>query len=268
MVQDAIATTPVFSFLFFRFLLATILMGIIAYKFFHLFTKETILYGLILGFFLFMGFVTQTFGLQYTSSSIVAFLTGLNVIIVPFIALLFFKEQIKKNVLLASFLALIGLYFLTLSGNLSIGYGEILGIICALFFALQIIYTGIYSKKVNVFLLVLIQLSTVTFLSLIFSLLFEDKTFNLPYDYNFFKATLITAIFATVYAFLIQTYMQQFTSPTKTAIIFTMEPVSAGFFGYFVAGEILTSIQILGASIIICAMLIAEIKLKKIHKTI
>jgi drug/metabolite transporter (DMT)-like permease len=150
-----------------------------------------------------------------------------------------------------------------MSGNLTLGFGEFLTLLCALGFALHLIYTGIYSKKVNVFLLVFIQLSTVTFLSLLFSLLFEDKTFNLPYDYNFFKATLVTAVFATIYAFIIQTYMQQFTSPTKAAIIFTMEPVSAGFFGYFVAEEILTSIQLIGAVVIICAMLLAEIKFKK-----
>jgi drug/metabolite transporter (DMT)-like permease len=263
MVQDAIETTPVFAFLFFRFLLASVLMFFISYKLLNQINKQTILYGTILGILLFSSFALQTFGLVYAPSSVVAFITGLFVIVTPFLLLLFFKEKIPRNVLLASLFAVIGLYLLTMSGNLTLGFGEFLTLLCALGFALHLIYTGIYSKKVNVFLLVFIQLSTVTFLSLLFSLLFEDKTFNLPYDYNFFKATLVTAVFATIYAFIIQTYMQQFTSPTKAAIIFTMEPVSAGFFGYFVAEEILTSIQLIGAVVIICAMLLAEIKFKK-----
>lgn len=263
MVQDAIKTVPVYAFLFYRFLLATILMGIIAIKFFKTTNKETILSGVLLGFFLFGGFATQTFGLAHTKSSIIAFLTGLNVIIVPFIAYVIFKQHVRRMVFIGSILAVAGLYLLTMSGELSLGFGEVLGLICAAFFALQIAYTDIFSKKVNVYMLVFFQFVTVTILSLVFSLFMDDVTFNVGLDYTFLKALIITAIFATVYAFLIQTYMQQFTTPTKTAIIFTMEPVSAGFFGYFVGNELLTITQVSGAVLIIFAVLLAEIKFKK-----
>lgn len=263
MVQDAIKTVPVYAFLFWRFAIASILMALISYKYFNELNKESIIYGVILGIFLFSGFATQTFGLSLTKSSIVAFLTGLNVIIVPFLAFVLFKQHVRFMVFIGSIIAVIGLYLLTMSGELTIGSGEVLGLICALFFALQIVFTDKYSKKVNVFLLVLFQLLTVTILSLIFSLSLDNVTFNLDFNYIFIKAVLITAIFATVYAFLIQTYMQQFTTPTKTAIIFSMEPVSAGFYGYFAGNEILTFVQILGAILIIFAVLLAEMKFKK-----
>ena len=263
MVQDAIDTTPVYAFLFFRFALASVLMFFIAYKFLNQINKRTIVYGVVLGIFLFSAFATQTFALAYTKSSIVAFITGLNVICVPFLAYFFFKEHISKNVLLATVVAVLGLYLLTMSGALTIGSGEFLTLLCAILFALQIIFTGKFSKEVNVFLLVLFQLITVTILSLIFSLSLDSVTFNLDYNYAFFKAVIITAVFATVYAFLIQTYMQQFTTATKTAIIFTMEPVSAAVFAYFMIAETLTYIQLLGAVLIILATLIAELKFKK-----
>ncbi|MDZ7817876.1 MAG: DMT family transporter [Aliarcobacter sp.] len=263
MVQDAINTTPVYAFLFFRFALASVLMFFIAYKFLNQINKKTILYGIILGTFLFSAFATQTFGLSYTKSSIVAFITGLNVICVPFLGYLIFKDYISKKVFIATIVAVIGLYLLTMSGTLTIGMGEFLTLLCALLFALQIIFTGKFSKEVNVFLLVLFQLITVTILSLAFSLTLDDVTFDLNYDYTFFKAVIITAVFATVYAFLIQTYMQQFTTATKTAIIFTMEPVSAAIYAYLAVGEVLSSIQLLGAGLIILATLIAEIKFKK-----
>ena len=263
MVQEAINTTPVYSFLFFRFALASLLMFFIAYKFFKFFTFKTLLYGVLLGIFLFSGFATQTFGLAYTKSSVVAFITGLNVICVPFLAYFIFKDKVRKNVFFASFISVIGLYLLTMSGVLSLGKGEFLTLICAFMFALQIIFTGKFSKEVNVFLLVLFQFITVTILSLLFSLYFDTTTFFIEYDYAFYKAVIVTAIFATVYAFLIQTYMQQFTTATKTAVIFTMEPVSAAVFAYFMVNEILTVSQIWGAVLIITATLIAEIILKK-----
>ena len=263
MVQDAINSTPVYAFLFFRFGIASILMFFIAYKYLNQINKRTIFYGVILGTFLFSAFATQTFGLLYTKSSIVAFITGLNVIFVPFLAYLVFKDHISKKVFIAAIVAVIGLYSLTMSGTLTVGIGEFLTLICAFLFALQIIYTGKFSKEVNVFLLVLFQLLTVTVLSLIFSLSLDDVTFNLTYDYVFFKAVIITAVFATVYAFLIQTYMQQFTTATKTAIIFAMEPVSASVFAYISVGEVLTNIQLSGAILIVFATVVAELKFKR-----
>ena len=150
-----------------------------------------------------------------------------------------------------------------MSGELTLGLGEFLTLICAFLFALHIIFTGKFSKEVNVYLLVLFQLTTVAVLSLIFSLTLDTTTFDLTYDYTFFKAVIVTAVFATVYAFLIQTYMQQFTTATKTAIIFTMEPVSAAVYGYIAGGEVLTTIQVLGAIFIILATLVAELRFKK-----
>ena len=263
LVQEAINSTPVYSFLFFRFTLASFIMFFIAFKHFKYITFKTVWYGIILGIFLFSGFATQTFGLVYTKSSIVAFITGLNVICVPFLAYFIFRDKIKKNVIFATIVASLGLYLLTMSGVLTIGKGEFLTLICAIFFALQIIYTGKFSKEVNVFLLVLFQLLTVSILSLLFSLYFDKTTFLLEYDTIFFKAVLITAIFATVYAFLVQTYMQQFTTSTKTAIIFTMEPVSAAIFAYLTVNELLTQTQIVGALLIVTATLIAELHFKK-----
>ena len=110
MVQDAIKSVPVYAFLFWRFGIATILMAIIAYKYFDKLNKQTILYGVILGCFLFSAFATQTFGLAYTKSSIIAFLTGLNVIIVPFLAYVVFKEHVRKMVFISSLIAVCGLY--------------------------------------------------------------------------------------------------------------------------------------------------------------
>jgi drug/metabolite transporter (DMT)-like permease len=261
MVQDAIADVPVYAFLFWRFFISAILMFIIAYKHLPAINFDVIRYGVILGSVLFAGFATQTFGLLHVKSSIVAFITGFNVILVPFLAYVLFKHHISKKIFISSSVALVGLYFLTMSGSLTFGSGEVLVLICALMFALHIVLTGQYSNKANVYLVVLFQFITITVLSLIFSLGLEDVTFDIEPNYTFVKAVLITAVFATVYAFLIQTYMQRYTSAAKVAIIFTMEPVSAAFFGVYIGNELLTANQIWGAFLIICATMLSEIKL-------
>jgi drug/metabolite transporter (DMT)-like permease len=75
----------------------------------------------------------------------------------------------------------------------------------------------------------------------------------------FMQALIATVLFATIFAFLVQTIMQKFTTPAKTAIIFTMEPVSAGIFGYYLADESFVLSQIAGAMLIVSGMLIAEL---------
>ena len=264
MVQEAVESTPVYAFFFFFFIIAAFLMGIIFQKQLRKLDRKTIIFGVTLGFFLFWAFATQTFGLTYTKSSIVAFITGLSVVCVPFLSFILFKENIKSKTILASVVAVVGLYLLTMSGTLNFQIGEFLTLLCAFLFASHIVFTGKFSRKVNVFNLVFIQFLTVALLSLIMSLLVESRTFTIDFDFAFYKAVLVTSIFATVYAFMIQTYMQQFTTTTKTAIIFTMEPVSAAFYGYYVGNEILSFAQIIGAFLIITATLIAELRFKKL----
>lgn len=263
MVQDAIKDVPVYAFLFWRFLIATVLMFALSYNRLRNISKDAMVYGTVLGLALFGGFATQTFGLTYIKSSIVAFITGFNVIIVPFLAFLLFKDKVRLNVFIGSFVALTGLYFLTMSGTLSIGFGEMLTLVCALMFAIHIVLTGKFSTKADVFLIVCFQFLTVTVLSLCFSLTLEAQTFSIEMNAIFLKAVIVTSLFATVYAFLIQTYFQQYTTATKTAIIFTMEPVSAAFSGVFIGDEILSSTQVVGAGLIIVATLLTEIKIKK-----
>ena len=263
MVQDAIKNVPVFSFLFYRFLIAAVIMFILCYNRFKNINKVVVFYGIVLGTALFAGFSTQTFALTHTKSSIVAFITGLNVIFVPFISFFLFKDFVRRAVFVGSFVAVIGLYLLTMSGTMSLGFGEGLTIVCALMFALHILFTDKFSKQSDVFLLVFFQFLTVCILSMLFSLGLEEVTFDIPMDDTFLKAVIVTSIFATVYAFFVQTYMQQYTTPTKTAIIFTMEPVSAAFYSYIAINEILGHVQLVGAFLIISATLMAEIRFKK-----
>lgn len=254
LVQNAIADMPVFIFLFWRFFLSFLLMFILFYKKIS-FDKESLKAAFLLGVFNFLVFSFQTFGLLYAPSSVVAFITGLYVILTPIVAFFIFKKRISPYAIIGVILAFLGIYLLTGANIGSFGKGELYTFIATVFVALHINYTDIFSKKYNLYTLVTFQFLAVALLSLIF-IPFEKG--SVTFSKDVIIALTVTVLFATVFAYFIQTYAQKFTTSTKTAIIFAMEPVSAAIFAYFY-GETLSLIQITGAVLVILAMLIAEL---------
>jgi drug/metabolite transporter (DMT)-like permease len=258
-VQDAVEQTPVYTFLFWRFFIAALLMGLIAYKQWKYLNQAVLLAGGALGLFMFLGYAFQTFGLKYTYSSTVGFITGLNVIVVPFASYLIFKHKASIYSILGAITASIGLYYLTLNSEIGFSLGEFYAFVCAIMFALHIVFTDHLSKKHNIHLLVSIQFFTVALCSSIGGWVMEGSIVPPKVDELLINAIVITVIFATIFAFWVQTAMQRFTTAAKTAIIFTIEPVSAGVFGYFFAGEVLSGSQLAGAVLILSGMLLAEV---------
>jgi drug/metabolite transporter (DMT)-like permease len=258
-VQDATKQTPVYTFLFWRFLFATILMAFFAFKHFRLMDKKTILAGFILGAFLFLGYAFQTFALTYAYSSTVGFITGLNVVIIPFALFVIFRQKASFCSCVGAVIAAFGLYFLSVNAQIGINKGEFYALICAFMFSFQIVFTGFYTKKHDTYSLVLVQFFAVTLFCFFGIFAFDNPVLPPKFDYLFMKAIIITSVFATIFAFFVQTAMQKFISSTKTAIIFTCEPIAAGITGYFFANEVFTYIQLVGAFLIIAGMLTAEI---------
>ena len=253
LVQNAISNIPVFIFLFLRFFFAFLLMFIIFFKKIDC-SKNALKAAFILGGFNFLVFSFQTFGLLYSPFSIVAFITGIYVILTPLFAFLIFKKRISFYAVIGVVLAFLGIYFLTGANIKTFGKGEVLTLIATVFVTLHINFTDIYSKKYNLYTLVTFQFLIVALFSLIF-VPFEKGEIKITKDV--ILALFVTVVFATVFAYFIQTYAQKFTTPTKTAVIFAMEPVSAAIFGYFY-GESLNITQITGAVLVIAAMLITE----------
>ncbi len=263
-VKESIETTPVFAYLFLRFGLAflVLLPWVISRR--ERIDRRVIRSGLLLGILYFGAFGTQTLGLSTIDASLSAFLTGLYVIFVPLIAWLIFRRQPGRFALYASVIALGGLWLLTSPAGdfrqLQLGTGEWLTILCALLFALHIIATDHFTRLYDTVLLVGIQLLTVSFLSALTSELTEPFTWPPRWSSSLIVSLLITGILATAYALFIQTKMQRYTTPTRTAIIFAMEPVSAALFGILWAGEHLTLLQGIGGVLIVAAMLLAELR--------
>lgn len=255
-VKRAIEDIPPFPFLTLRFGLAFLTLLPFVWHQRGAITRDTILKGLGLGVILFSGYAWQTLGLQYTSASNAAFLTGLAVVLVPVIVAFTTRSLPKPTLILGVISATIGLALLTLGNTLQLNLGDLMMLLCAFSFALQIYLTGRYAPTSNAIGLAAGQILAVTLLSGLFSITLPQPEVN--FSLNSWVAILLTAIPATSLAFYLQSKMQQFTTPTHTALIFASEPVFAAIFAYLIADETLSTKGLIGAALVLAGMLLAE----------
>jgi len=260
LVQEAVRDVPVYTFLFWRFGFAFVLMLAISANHLKHLNRSTFIAAVLLGLFNFGAYAFQTFGLTLALSSTVAFITGLFVVLVPLMAFFIFRQPVAKTVWGGSMLALAGLYLLTAQGEMEIGIGEIYTFVCAVLFALHVLFTDRFSKRYDISLLVTFQFGTMATGSVILGLIQDGTLIPSSVSSSFVWGLVITVIFATIFAFWVQTSMQRYTTPGRAALIFTMEPLSAAVFGHFYLGEVLLPVQLLGGALIIAGVLMAEIK--------
>ncbi|HUV58962.1 MAG TPA: DMT family transporter [Desulfatiglandales bacterium] len=257
-VKQSVENIPVFSFLFMRFALAGMLLILINAPKLKAIDKGVLSDGVMLGIALFLAYAFQTFALTATSASITAFITGLFVVFVPVLSSVFLRKLPRQEAMIGVVFATIGLAFITLQGKFLVSFGEFLALVCAFFIAIHIILTDKLSRRNDFGLLTLVQVNIVALFSLIFSLFLDPRVIPIQFNNQLIFSLIINSVFATFVAFVIQTSMQKYTTPTKAAIIFIMEPVSSAFFSYWIGGELLTAKQYVGTSFILLAMVFTE----------
>ncbi len=227
-VKEAVNQVDVFVFLAQRFIAASSLLLLLWPFLKRPINGKTLLKGSVLGVMLFGGYAFQTVALLYTSASNTAFLTGLNVVFVPLLYGVMFRKRIAVKSFAGAVLAFMGLYLLCATGtSWSFNQGDLLGLVCSICIAVHIIYTGKYARQCDVYWLTTIQLGIIGVLSLFIAYFTEHDA--LAWYPEIRDALIICVLFATVFAFMVQTSMQQFISPSSTALIFCLEPGYAGF---------------------------------------
>jgi drug/metabolite transporter (DMT)-like permease len=268
-VQKAIAFLEPYSFNTVRFFMAAVLLLFIIYFFKRnslkgFYNKKLLKSGTLLGFWLFLGYGFQTVGLLYTTSSKAGFITGLSVVLVPLLSYMFLKQKLNWQIGFSSLLAVTGLYLLTIHNSFSVNIGDGYVLLCAISFALHIVFTGKFAKSFDALCLTVVQLITVSLLSFMTALFTEQwqEVFNakMLLKPEVITALLITSLFATALAFLAQTYFQSFTTPARVALIFAMEPVFAAITAFIVLNERLGSKALFGCILILFGMILSELK--------
>ncbi|MDR1546992.1 MAG: DMT family transporter [Hungatella sp.] len=253
----ALESLRLFQIMAVRFLLGTVLMGLISIRSLRGITKSEVMAGGLMGLALFAGFAFQIVGLQYTTPSKNAFLTALNVVIVPFISFLILKKKIGARGIAGAVMSVAGVALLSLDRNFSLGLGDGLTLICAVGFAFQIFLTSEFVKKYRATVLNFIQMITAFLLSFISLIAFGETQFHVTG--KGVLSVLYLGVISTTVCYLLQTASQKYVDETKAAIILSLESVFGTLFSILILGEIITPRMLAGSVIILGAVVISNL---------
>ncbi len=258
-MKDAIQRQSVNNFLFTRFVFGAVVMVLIRPSVLKLLNKDLLLRAGTAGIFLGFGYIFQTLGLARTGAAITGFVTGLYIVLTPLFAWLFLKEKINRFTWICIGVATVGLAFLSIHG-FSVGFGELLVFVSAIFYALHIIALSQWSSGRDPYAMTVVQLAMCALLSGVASI---PGGYSPPPDAGVWGVVIFTAVFATAIAFIIQTGAQAHMTSTKVAVILTMEVVFAAIFAIIFGGESLTLQSAIGGILVVGAMYLIVIKESK-----
>lgn len=259
-MQMGLTDLATFNLIGIRFGIAFVLAALFFHKRILRPSRKTVWHALILGAILFGVFATVTAGVKTTSASQAGFLVSLTVIFVPLLSILL-KNRPENRVFFGAALAVVGIGMLTLTEHLQISRGDLLCIAAALCYATHIIVTGKLAPQSDAIQLGVYQLGFAALFGLLFS--FAIETPRLPHSPKAWLAVLVLSILCSAIGFVVQTMAQQYTSPTHTGLIFSLEPVFAAVFAFLLTGETLSVRGYIGAALVLVSVLIAEIDFKQ-----
>lgn len=254
-VKDALQFATPSAFLAVRFTLAGILLFIFMAR--GRWSAAVVGRGILLGIFLYAGYLFQTTGLLYTTPSKSAFITGFSVVVVPFLQAMQ-GSKLRKSTIASAVMGLIGIYLLVLpQGLAAVNRGDLMTLVAACSFAVHIVLVGDYTRRYSFRQLVSIQILVVGLLAFVSAPL--GMSFHITWTAGLIAAILVTAVLATGFAFSVQNWAQQFTPPSHTALIFALEPVFAAATSWIVLAERLGGRLFIGAALILAGMIISEL---------
>jgi drug/metabolite transporter (DMT)-like permease len=269
-IQVSLDSISAPSLLFFRFLIAAIVMLFIAFSTnnFRLKTKTS---GFVCGMLLFVGFLFQTYGLKYTTPTRAAFITGLCTVLVPVFDFFIFKRNTNQKIWIGIVITFFGLSLLTLSHTAagttasSVFLGDFLTFICSILFALHILFMGHYSKIENLVALATWQIVYVVPLAFLFYF-FESNNPIEAISKQSWIALVYLALIATAFATLAQLWAQKKVSASFAALIIALEPAFAAFFSNVFLGEKLSFFGGLGCVVMLLGCMGTAVATATSHK--
>ena len=221
-------------------------------------SKKVFFYLILLGFILGIGQALQQISLIYTDVANTGVFTIMYVLIVPFISYFIFSKKIHWSVWPAVILCVLGGMLLSELENVSVRYGDALGILSAFCWAIHIIYISKIVKFFNFPITIAMSQCFVAFLFTILPMIvYENPSFN-----NIFKDAyeiLYVGILSSGLAFLLQTYTLRNLTPAPAAIVFSLEGVFAAIFAWLILDQFLNEIKILGIFLILFAVIFSQI---------
>ena len=254
-VKDAVDVYPLFAFLAVRYAIATGVLGIAGVPRLRSLGRSGVAAGAFLGALLGIGVALQTAGLQRTTVSSTGFITGLYVVLTPLFGLVLFKTRVGVEVWTGVALSLVGLGLLS-GVHVGSTAGDALVLASTSAQALQIVMVERYANRYDAIALTLVEMATCCAGFVVVAVALGDL--SIPHGWTVWGALLVTGIFASALAYLIQVWAQQRMSAARIALVFALETVWAGFFGYVLDGDRLGLLGWGGCAAILGGIVLAE----------
>lgn len=260
--KTALYFVPPLSFLAWRFSLAAVGLILLNAGKLTSATKDELVGGLISGTSLSLGYIAQTVGMVFSTAAKAGFITGLAVVLVPLLGALFFRRRPPAVVYIFAAVAALGLALLSLdfSAGLLPSRGDIYLFFCALAFALNILNLGEYAPRCRVLMLTLVQVTVTAVLCWIASTLLEEQV---SLSGQVWAGLFYLAFAGTILTTASQTWAQRIVSPERAALVFTLEPVFAAAFAFFLLEEKLPPQGLGGSALIMVGIIGAEVAMRR-----
>lgn len=246
-------------FLFYRFLLATMVLSVIFWKQVKNLDASTIKRGAGLAISLVLGIYLQTLGITHTSASQCSFVAGITVVMIPVIKLIIYKKAAALKIWIAACTALIGLFVISITDKFTIGTGDLYTIIGAFCFAIYLIQIEKESKADDIVPTIVPMFATCAVLTFVLTFIQGNPTW-IPQQETFWIGIVFCALFSTAYMYTISNISQKYISAERVSIIYLFEPIFGAFAAHFILGEAITSRLLIGGGMIFLATLISELK--------
>ena len=227
--------------------------------------KQILIAGLIVGIFLFLGVNSQQIGLVTTTAGKASFITALYMILVPVFGLLI-GHRTRRIIWVAILIALAGLYFMSINESFRIETGDLFVIACAIFWAVHFLFISHYSSRVGAIRLSILQFLVCAILSLIVALIREP--IELHALVPALPSLLYGGIGAVGIAYTLHVVALKTANPAYASLILSTESVFGALGGWLILHETMTGRQILGAGLIMTAVILTQIKRSKTQRSL
>jgi len=259
-MKNALDNVPVFALLAIRFTAGAILLSIVCIKKWKDFTFDYLWRGAVVGGFLFLAYTVQTFGLSMTTPSKNAFLTSVYCVMVPFFTWLVVRRRPDKFNIAAALLCVLGVGLVSLNEQLSVNLGDLLTLLCAVFYASHIVAVEKLSPGKDIYLITIFQFAFAALYSWIGTLSTEVFPTRAITDPTVFLPLAYLCVMATTVALLFQNVGQIWSDPASASVILSLESVFGVLFSVICYGDEVSGKMLCGFALIFVAVVCSETK--------
>lgn len=264
-VKDSLDYIGAFWIIAIRFTLGGIIISLFCLKKLNEINPSIIVHGIFLGLLFFCAYITQTVGCIYTTAGKNAFLTTLYVVLVPLFAWPVLHVKPRWYVFAAAVMSIAGIGLLSLNNSdgsvLSMNKGDILTLVCGVFFAFHIIFGARYVARENPLILTAIQFLTAGLLAFAAAPFLDEKPLQLEilFSPKLTGAILYLTLFASIFAFCSQNIALKYVPSALASLFMSLESVFGVFFSVIFMNEQLTPRMWTGCGLIFASIIIAEV---------